>query len=139
MMIKRLIIILALFFCHSAIAKSEGEWIEVAHKLVSFKAETDEVKPSYSESHVTKIKLHVDQGTVHIKNIKVVMSDGQEKEYDVLGVLNKGMETRVLTLPKGEKVKLKKVLLSYDSMGNILISKKVKVTVLGYKPEAKKD
>ncbi|MFO6422966.1 hypothetical protein [Motilimonas sp. KMU-193] len=117
-----------------SLAEGKGEWIEIGHKTVSFKSETDEVKPYMAERAVSKIKLHVDQGTVRIKSVKVFMSNGDEKEYDVLGLLNKGMETRALVLPKGEDIKLERIELGYDSLGNVLISKRAKVTILGFKP-----
>lgn len=119
----------------SSHAKAEGEWIEIASKTASFKAETDEVKPSRSERNISKIKLHVDQGTVRIKRVKVFMSNGEAKEYDVVGLLNKGMETRSLTLPNAKESNntLKKIELTYDSIGNVLVSKKAKIKIMGYK------
>lgn len=135
---KKLALVLScliVLFSFTVQAKSKGEWIEIANKTASFKAETDEVKPSRAERNITKIKLHVEQGTVRIKNIKVFMSNGEEKEYDVLGLLNKGMETRALALPKAKEgeIKLQKIELTYDSIGNVLVSKKAKIKVLGFK------
>jgi hypothetical protein len=62
------------------------------------------------------------------------MSDGTKQEYDAkgVGVLTNGMTSFSWDLPgKNGELKVKKIELEYDAVGNVLITKKAKVEVQG--------
>ncbi|MEE1899133.1 hypothetical protein V1389_12335 [Flavobacterium rakeshii] len=110
------------------------DWITIAEKKVNFKAEKDVVTPRGNEKNIEKIRIKCTQGTVKLKKVHVEMSDGTKKEYDAkgVGVLTKGMTSLAWDLPgkKGE-LKIKKIELEYDSVGNMLVTKKAVVEIQG--------
>lgn len=110
------------------------DWVTIAEKKVNFKAEKDVVTPRGNEKNVEKIRIKCTQGTVKLKKVYVEMSDGTKKEYDAkgVGVLTKGMTSLAWDLPgkKGE-LKIKKIELEYDSVGNMLVTKKAVVEIQG--------
>ncbi len=115
-------------------AQTEDGWIVIAEKTASFKSDVDKISPKGEKANVSKIKIKCTQGTLKLKHVNVTMSDGTKKSFSTkgIGILNKGMSSFAFDLP-GKDTKLKHVELEYDSAGNILISKKAKVQVLGKK------
>lgn len=113
----------------------EGNWVVIAKKDVAFKkGETDKITPYGNERNVSKIKVKCTQGTLKLKKIHVVMDDGTKKEYDAkgVGILSKGMSSFAFDLPGNDK-KLKSIEIEYDAVGNMLITKRAKVEILGKK------
>ncbi|RDI11841.1 DUF2541 domain-containing protein [Flavobacterium sp. AG291] len=113
---------------------SAQNWVTIAEKTVSFKAEKDVVTPRGDAKSVDKIRIKCVQGTVKLKKVYVEMSDGTKKEYDAkaVGVLTKGMTSLAWDLPgKSGSAKIKKIELQYDSVGNMLLTDKAKVEVQG--------
>ncbi len=117
----------------------DDDWIVIAEKTASFKSDLDKVTPYGKERNVSKIKIKCIQGTLKLKKVHVTMSDGTTKSFDAkgIGILNKGMSSFAFTLPGDSK--LDKIELEYDSAGNILISKRAKLQVLGKKRKDKKE
>ncbi|WP_299806718.1 hypothetical protein [uncultured Shewanella sp.] len=110
-----------------------SDWMQISEKTVNYKTETDTVTPKKAEKQVSHIKLKCTQGTVNMHNITLVMSDGDRKEVDNLGVLTKGLSSRNITVPDGE---LKTIELTYDSVGSQTLgvvgaTKKGKIEILG--------
>ena len=100
---------------------SDDEWKSIAEKKVSYKSETDTVNPITS-SRYSHIKIKCIHGTVNLKKIKVIMNTGEEKVFDNLGVLTKGMSSRSLSLPDKNDAKLDKIKLEYESVGSTALS-----------------
>ena len=121
-------------------AQTEDGWIVIAEKTASFKSDLDKISPMGEKRNVSKIKIKCIQGTLKLKHVHVTMTDGTKKSYDAkgIGVLNKGMSSFAFELP-GKDTKLQHIELEYDSAGNILISKKAKVQVLGKKRKKGKE
>ena len=120
---------------------SHDEWKSIAEKKVSYKSETDTVNPITS-SRYSHIKIKCTHGTVNLKKIKVIMNTGEEKVFDNLGVLTKGMSSRSLSLPDKNDAKLDKIKLEYESVGSTALSmagvtEKAEVEILAKK--AKQD
>lgn len=118
----------------------DNDWDKIADKTVSFKSETDTVNPlsPFANARFSHIKIKCTQGTVDLKSVKVIMKDGQEKTFDSLGVLTKGMSSRSLSLPTKDNAKLDKIELNYESVGSTAlqvagVTKKSKVEILGKK------
>ena len=110
------------------------DWTTIAEKTVNFKAEKDVVTPRGNEKNIDKIRIKCTEGTVKLKKVHVEMSDGTKKDYDAkaVGVLTKGMTSLAWDLPgKSGELKIKKIELEYDSVGNMLVTKKAKVEVQG--------
>ncbi len=139
MKLRNLLIIPLLFLLGSTGAYAgDGDWNVIAEKTVSFKSETDTVNPisPFASTNFSHIKIKCTQGTVNLKSIKVTMSNGKEKEFDSLGVLTSGMSSRSLNLPNKDGVKLDKIELKYESVGNTAlkvagVTEKAKVEILG--------
>ncbi len=119
---------------------SDGDWDKIAEKIVSFKSETDTVNPltPFANTRFSHIKIKCTQGAVNLKSITVIMKDGQEKTFDSLGVLTKGMSSRNLNLPTKDDAKIDKIKLNYESLGNTAlqvtgVTKKAHVEILGKK------
>ncbi len=119
-------------------AQTEDGWIVIAEKTASFKSDLDKISPKGNKQNVSKIKIKCTQGTLKLKHVNVTMSDGTKKSFNAkgIGVLNKGMTSFAFDLP-GKDAKLTHIELEYDSAGNMLISKKAKVQVLGKKRKEK--
>jgi len=136
------IIILTIFILLGSfiqVQAQDDDWVVIAEKTASFKNDKDKVTPFGDKRNVSKIKIKCIQGTIKLHNIYVKMADGTEKTYSAkgIGVLNKGMSSLSFTLP-GES-KLVSIELEYDSAGNMLISKKAKIQILGKKRKQKTD
>ncbi len=119
---------------------SDKDWDKIAEKIVSFQSETDTVNPlsPFANTRFSHIKIKCTQGTVNLKSITVIMKDGQEKTFDSLGVLTKGMSSRNLSLPTKDDAKIDKIKLHYESLGNAAlqvtgVTKKAHVEILGKK------
>lgn len=135
-----------LIFSGFTVYAGEGEWEKIAEKKVSFKSETDTVNPMspFADTHFSHIKIKCINGTVNLKKITVYMSDGEEKEFDNLGILNKGMSSRSLNIPNKDGAKLDKIKLKYESVGSTAtriagVTEKAEVEILGKKAEKEKD
>ncbi len=66
----------------TAFAKDSNDgWELIAEKTVNFQTETDTVEPNglFQNRKFSKIKIKCTQGTMSIKNMKVTMTDGSEK------------------------------------------------------------
>jgi len=116
-----------------------GNWVVIAKKDVAFKkGEHDKITPYGKERNVSKIKIKCTQGTLKLKKVHVEMEDGTKKEYDAkgIGVLNKGMTSFAFDLP-GKDLKLKSIEIEYDAVGNMLLTKRAKVEILGKKRKNK--
>ncbi|WP_250885759.1 hypothetical protein [Shewanella jiangmenensis] len=118
-----------------ALPAMAADWFKIADKVVDYKSETDEVTPQLGEKNVTHIKLVCTQGSVKMHKITLHMSDGSVKVIDNLGVLTKGLSSRVIGVPKGDST-LKKIELKYDSVGSqemalLGMSKKAHVDIMG--------
>ncbi|MBR9787554.1 MAG: hypothetical protein GYB40_06425 [Vibrionaceae bacterium] len=119
---------------------SDSDWDKIAEKTVSFKSETDTVKPlsPFANTRFSHIKIQCTQGTVNLKSIKVIMKDGKEKTFDSLGILTNGMSSRNLSLPTKDDAKIDKIELDYESVGSTAlqvtgVTKKAHVEILGKK------
>lgn len=108
------------------------DWIKIAEKTVSFKADKDVITPQGAERKVDKIKIKCTQGTIQLIKVSVEMSNGNKKEYNAkgTGLITNGMSSLAFDLP-GKDLSLKKVTLEYDTKGNIAISKKAHIELLG--------
>ncbi len=130
-----LILIFAFVSQINAQAKDDG-WTKIGEKLVSFKADKDNVILTGNEREVSKFKIKCVQGAVKIKEISVKMSDGTKKAYNPsVGVLKNGMSTMIFDLP-GKDNKLKGMELEYDSMGTIATNKRAKVEIWGKRKDS---
>ncbi len=119
---------------------ASDNWDKIAEKIVSFKSDTDTVNPlsPFANTRFSHIKIKCTQGTVNLKSITVKMKDGQEKTFDSLGVLTKGMSSRNLSLPTKDDAKIDKIELKYESLGNAAlqvtgVAKRAHVEILGKK------
>ncbi len=66
----------------TAFAKDSNDgWELIAEKTVNFQTETDTVEPNglFQNRKFSKIRIKCTQGTMSIKNMKVTMTDGSEK------------------------------------------------------------
>jgi len=126
---------ITLSFAQDKHDSDEGNWVVIATKDVAFKkGEKDKITPYGKERNVSKIKIKCTQGTLKLKKVHVEMEDGTKKEYSAkgIGVLNKGMSSFAFDLP-GKDKKLKTIEIEYDAVGNILLTKRAKVEILGKK------
>ena len=113
----------------------DGNWIVIAKKDVAYKkGETDKITPYGNERNVSKIKVKCTQGTLKLKKVHVTMDDGTKKDYNAkgVGVLSKGMSSFAFDMPGSDK-KLKIIEIEYDAVGNMLLTKRAKVEILGKK------
>jgi len=113
----------------------EGNWVVIATKDVAFKkGEKDKITPYGNERNVSKIKVKCTQGTLKLKKVHVTMDDGTKKDYNAkgVGVLSKGMSSFAFDMPGNDK-KLKTIEIEYDAVGNMLLTKRAKVEILGKK------
>lgn len=62
-------------------SSNNDDWELIATKTVNFQTETDTVTPNslLKNRNFSKIKIKCIQGTVDLKDIKVTMTDGSEK------------------------------------------------------------
>lgn len=118
--------------------QAQDNWIVIATKTVSYKADTDRISPSGKEQNVSKIKIKCTQGTLKLKKVHVEMKDGTKKSYNAkgTGVISKGMSSLSFDLP-GKTNNLKHVELEYDSVGNVVVTKRAKIELLGKKASSK--
>ncbi|PQJ22882.1 hypothetical protein [Tenacibaculum sp. SG-28] len=120
---------------HDVSAQDKDEnWFVITSKTASYKAETDKIDLWSKSQNLDKIKFRCTQGTLKIKKVRVFLSDGTSKEFKPkgTGVLTKGMSSYPFSIPKGD-VKVKKIEIDYDSVGNMVVTKRGKVDVMGKK------
>ena len=124
-------ILLAVLFTGPTVYAQDSDWKVLANKDVSYKAEKDRITLYGNERDVTKIKLTCRQGSLKIKETTLIYSDGSEDKHDPkgTGVLTKGTSTIPYKIPKDKK--LKQIEIAYEAYGNVLLTKRAKVEVLG--------
>lgn len=129
----KILTIIILLIGFSGLAQNDN-WKKLAEKNVAFKGETDKVTLTGNERTVDKIKIKCVQGTVQLKKLKIVMEGGKEKEYDArgVGILTKGMSSTSFAVPDKDD-KVKRVEIDYETKGNIVLTKRAKVEILGKK------
>ena len=126
------IVLFYLVLSNNVLFAQSSQWIKIAEKTVNYKADKDEVTPTGQEKKVDKIRLRCTQGTVKIKKITIIMVDGTQKDYKAhgSGVLTKGSVSFDWKVPNSD-VNIRKVILEYDAVGNILMTKRGKIVVEG--------
>ncbi len=124
---------LLLFSSHTNAQSEDEGWFKISTKVVNYKAESDKVSVSKKKGDLSKFKLKCIRGTVKLKSIVVTFDDGEEKTFHPkgTGVLTNGASTFSWSLGKEKKVKT--IVLSYDSVGNMLLTKRGKVEIWGKK------
>ena len=129
----RNIILLAVFMINSSffMAQNDDSWVVLAKKDVSYKADKDIINLLGNNRDIRKIKLRCKQGSLKIKKIIFIYSSSDKEEHTPkgTGVLTKGTSSIPIKTEKKESVK--KVEIHYEGYGNMLLTKRAKVEVLG--------
>lgn len=130
---KYFILTLSFFFLTTQLIGQEKEWVIIAKKDVSYKAEKDMVQLFGNERDVKKIKLRCEQGSLKIKKIILIYKNSKNEEHKPkgTGILTKG--TSSFPIKISEEEKLSKVEIHYEAYGNMLLTKRAKVEILGLK------
>ncbi len=124
------IIFIVLINSYSVFAQDDN-WKVLANKDVSYKSEKDRITLYGKEKKVTKVKLNCNQGSLKIKKTTLFYSDGSEETHDPkgTGILTKGTSTIPYKIPKEKS--LNQIEIEYEAYGNMLLTKRAKVEVLG--------
>jgi len=130
----RIVLVLFLITIVSdVIAQSNDDWVVLAKKDVSYKADKDVLTLIGNERNVEKIKLNCTQGSLKIKKTRLIYGSADHEEHKPkgTGILTKG--TSSIPIKVSNDKQLKKVEIEYEAYGNVLLTKRAKVEVLGLK------
>lgn len=119
--IKLLVLIILLILVSIYSFVGDDEWKIIVEKKVSYKSEIDIVNFIISSCY-SYIKVKCMYGIVNFKSIKVIMNNGEEKVFENLGVLIKGMLLCSLSLLDKNDVKFDKIKFEYEFVGSIVFS-----------------
>ena len=125
-----LILIVTLFIGLQMFGQQE-EWSVIAKKDVAFKAEQDAITLRGSDKDIKKFKIKCTQGSLKLKGVTIIYKDDtrDEKKPKGTGLLTKGMSSLTFGVDK-DKV-ARKIELSYGAIGNMFITKRAKIEILG--------
>ncbi len=134
-MINKVLLIVSLFFLSSLGNTSEGEWTVLAKKDVSYKADKDEITLIGNERKIDKVKISCTQGSLKLRSITIYYTDNTSKTQKAkgTGLISKGMSSFAFSLEKNKTPK--KIGFSYEAIGNMLLTKRAKIEVLGKRIE----
>jgi hypothetical protein len=109
----------------------EREWKVLGKKDVAYKTEHDIINLRGSEKDISKFKIKCTQGSLKLKAVTIIYKDDtrDEKKPKGTGLLTKGMSSLTFVVDK-DKV-ARKIELSYKAIGNMLITKRAKIELLG--------
>lgn len=122
---------LLLFNSFLFIAQGKDDWQVLAKKTVSYKADKDVINLLGNKRNLKKIKLKCKQGSLKINNI-IFYYDSSEKvahKPKGTGILTKGTTSMPIKTTKDKPIK--KIEIQYEAYGNVLLTKRAKVEVLG--------
>jgi len=130
-MLRKLKIITFLLFITYSASSQNDEWKILGTKDVTFKQDEDVINLRGSEKNISKFKIKCTQGTLKIKKIVIYYKDNSEDEKKPkgTGLITKGMSSFTF---KTNKNKIpNKIGLTYEAMGNMVITKRAKIELLG--------
>ncbi len=130
-MLRKLKIITFLLFITYSASSQNDEWKILGTKDVTFKQDEDVINLRGSEKNISKFKIKCTQGTLKIKKIVIYYKDNteDEKKPKGTGLITKGMSSFTF---KTNKNKIpNKIGLTYEAMGNMVITKRAKIELLG--------
>jgi uncharacterized glyoxalase superfamily protein PhnB len=109
----------------------QEEWSVLAKKDVAFKAEQDVITLRGADKDIKKFKIKCTQGSLKLKGVTIIYKDDtrDEKKPKGTGLLTKGTSSLTFGVDK-DKV-ARKIELSYGAIGNMLLTKRAKIEVLG--------
>lgn len=108
------------------------EWKVMAKKDVTYKHEDDKIMLRGEDKELSKFKIKCTQGILKFKLAIVLYKDGtaEEKRPKGTGVIKKGMSSFALSIAKDKTPT--KINLSYEAIGNVMLTKRAKIELLGY-------
>tara|TARA_B110000208_G_C11621705_1_gene377483 strand:- start:78 stop:479 length:402 start_codon:yes stop_codon:yes gene_type:complete len=108
------------------------EWKVMAKKDVTYKHEDDKIMLRGEDKKLSKFKIKCTQGTLKFKLAIVFYKDGtaEEKRPKGTGVIKKGMSSFAFNIAKDKTPT--KINLSYEAIGNVVLTKRAKIELLGY-------
>ncbi len=111
----------------------DNSWQVLASKDVSYKSEKDNIKLRGIEKDVTKLKIKCTQGSLKIRLVSIVYNDGtiNSKKPKGTGLLTKDMSSFAFIIDK--KKTPERIELEYEALGNMLLTKRAKIELLGFK------
>lgn len=127
----KLIVLVPILFLSLSAAAQDNDWKVLAKKDVGFKTDTDVITLYGNEKHIEKIKLVCNQGTLKIKSLELIYQSGETKTHQPkgTGVLTKGTSSIPIKVEPDQE--LKKIQIQYEAYGNMLLTKRAKVEVMG--------
>ena len=100
---------------------------------MSYKSDKDVINLRGNEKEISQFKIKCTQGNLKIKDIVVHYKDKSKtnKKTKGTGLLTKGMSSFVFNIEKGKIID--KIELSYEAIGNMLVTKRAKIELIGRK------
>tara|TARA_B110001450_G_scaffold101732_1_gene96316 strand:+ start:786 stop:1196 length:411 start_codon:yes stop_codon:yes gene_type:complete len=129
---SKIICLFVLLFSSTILFSQNSDWKVIAKKDVRFKKnESDNVNLLGNERKIEKIKVKCVQGSLKFKSLTIFYKDDSKEEFKSkgIGVLTKGMSSFAFKVDKDKTPT--KLELSYDAIGNTLVTKRAKVEILG--------
>ena len=113
------------------IAQENDGWQVLAKKTVNYSADKDVINLTGKKRNLKKIKLKCNQGSLKIKNITFYYDSSEKTSHKPkgTGIISKGMSSLPISITKNKNIK--KVEIQYEAYGNVLLTKRAKVEVLG--------
>ena len=104
----------------------------MAKKDVTYKHEDDKIMLRGKDKELSKFKIKCTQGTLKFKLAIVFYKDGtaEDKRLRGTGVTKKGMSSFDFSIAKDKTPT--KINLSYEAIGNVVLTKRAKIELLGY-------
>jgi hypothetical protein len=129
---KYTLLIIALFIGSLQLSAQSKEWKVIAKKDVTYKHEEDKITLRGGEKELSKFKIKCTQGTLKFKQAIIFYKDGTEetKRPKGTGVISKGMSSFAFNISKNKTPN--KIQLAYEAIGNMVLTKRAKVELLGY-------
>jgi hypothetical protein len=126
----KLLLVFTLFLSLQMLAQN-NDWRVLGKKDVSYKHEDDVINLRGSEKDIKKFKIKCTQGTLKLKKVVVVYKDKSrdEKKPKGTGIITKNMSSFAFSIDKDKTPD--KIELSYEAIGNMLVTKRAKIELLG--------
>jgi hypothetical protein len=127
---QHIILVISLFISLQMLGQQK-EWKVLGKKDVAYKTEQDIITLRGSEKDISKFKIKCTQGSLKLKGVTVVYKDNSrdEKRPKGTGLLTKGTSSFVFSLNTNKTPV--KIELSYEALGNMILTKRAKIEFLG--------
>ena len=128
---SKYLFLIPLIVCSMTLTAQNENWTLLAKKDVGFKTDTDVITLYGAQKQIEAVKMVCTQGSLKIKELAFIYPAGDTIRHQPkgTGILTKGVAS--IPIKADPEKKLNKIQMHYEAYGNMVLTKRAKVEILG--------